>query len=111
MSAQVTQPQQHSEQQQHQYFYQQMQVGPSIPTTRKPQIPAFGHPLANVLPPQPSQPLLQQHQQLHQQQGARTKDTTVTTVTHQDINGVNTVALKDMDHAQMQQMSGYETYV
>ena len=109
-SAPVTQPQL-SEQQQHQYFYQQMQVGPSIPTTRKPQIPAFGHPLANVLPPQPSQPLLQQHQQLHQQQGARTKDTTVTTVTHQDINGVNTVALKDMDHAQMQQMSGYETYV
>merc|ERR1719412_3101911 len=38
----------------HQYFYQQMQVGPSIPTTRKPpqQMPAFGHPLANVLPQQ-----------------------------------------------------------
>ena len=107
MSAQVTQPQQHSEQQQHQYFYQQMQVGPSIPTTRKPQIPAFGHPLANVLPPQPSQPLPPQPLQGH---GARTKDS-VTTVTHQDINGVNTVALKDLDHAQMTQMSGYETYV
>jgi len=31
-------------------------------------------------------------------------------VTHQDINGVNTVALKELD-VQMTAMSGYETYV
>lgn len=92
----------------HQYFYQQMQVGPSIPTTRNKQIPAFGHPLANVLP--------QQQPQLQQQRRLRTlceKDNvaSVTAVTHQDINGVSTVAMKDLDSVQMTAMSGYETYV
>jgi len=113
----------------HQYFYQQMQVGPSIPTTRKPpqQLPAFGHPLANVLPPlqqQTAVPIQQQQAQLTQQTAApplpptrrtaplrtlREKERDVV-VTHQDINGVNTVALKELD-VQMTAMSGYETYV
>ena len=114
----------------HQYFYQQMQVGPSIPTTRKTpqQMPAFGHPLANVLPPiqqqQTAVPIQQQQNQtaeVPQQAPAppsrrtaplrtlREKERDVV-VTHQDINGVNTVALKELD-VQMTQMSGYETYV
>ena len=113
----------------HQYFFQQMQVGPSIPTTRKPpqQMPAFGHPLANVLPPLQQQTAVSvpvQQQQAQQQSTAappppsrrtaplrtlREKERDVV-VTHQDINGVNTVALKELD-VQMTQMSGYETYV
>ena len=107
----------------HQYFYQQMQVGPSIPTTRKPpqQLPAFGHPLANVLPQQ-QQTAVSQQQQLQATSAPappsrrtaplrtlREKERDVV-VTHQDINGVNTVALKELD-VQMTQMSGYETYV
>lgn len=97
-------------------------------------MPAFGHPLANVLPP------IQQQQQtavpIQQQQAQTTTATSATAVpqppappsrrtaplrtlrekerdvvvTHQDINGVNTVALKELD-VQMTQMSGYETYV
>lgn len=101
----------------HQYFYQQMQVGPSIPTTRKQQqIPAFGHPLANVLPPQQTQSR-QRRQPPPPPSSLRTlnekevmQQTSVTAVTHQDINGVSTVAMKDLD-VQMTAMSGYETYV
>ena len=113
----------------HQYFYQQMQVGPSIPTTRKTpqQMPAFGHPLANVLPPiqqqQTAVPIQQQQNQTTEVpqppappsrrtaplRTLREKERDVV-VTHQDINGVNTVALKELD-VQMTQMSGYETYV
>ena len=113
----------------HQYFYQQMQVGPSIPTTRKTpqQMPAFGHPLANVLPPiqqqQTAVPIQQQQNQTAEVpqppappsrrtaplRTLREKERDVV-VTHQDINGVNTVALKELD-VQMTQMSGYETYV
>ena len=113
----------------HQYFYQQMQVGPSIPTTRKTpqQMPAFGHPLANVLPPiqqqQTAVPIQQQQNQTAETtqppappsrrtaplRTLREKERDVV-VTHQDINGVNTVALKELD-VQMTQMSGYETYV
>ncbi len=110
----------------HQYFYQQMQVGPSMPTTRvvkQVPIPAFGHPLANVLPashqPQQQPPPLptRQMQQPSSRRALRTlveqkQDvvTQATVVTHQDINGVNTVAMKDLD-VQMSAMSGYETYV
>ena len=103
--------------QQHQYFFQQMQVGPSIPTTRKPQIPAFGHPLANVLPPHPAAAVSAAASSVQPQQQRRTALRTVrekdvvTTVTHQDINGVNTVALKDLDVQMTAGMSGYETYV
>ena len=91
-----------------------MQMGPSIPTTYNPavaasnprsqnQIPAFGHPLAQVLPQQPSS----SHQRPQPQplRPLREKDVLVT---HQDINGVNTIALKDME---MTNISGYETYV
>ena len=106
----------------HQYFYQQMQPGPSMPTTRKSPMPAFGHPLANVLPQQnqntqdgplpvgptpPKQLPVQAQRRTAPLRTLREKDVVVT---HQDINGVNTVALKDLD-VQMTQMSGYETYV
>jgi hypothetical protein len=115
---QQKQQQQQQQQQQYQHFYQQMQVGPSLPTTAtasgvpiNARHPAFGHPLAHVLPntppmpPQRSVPLTSPRTHLRE----TTKDI-VTAVTHQDINGVNTVALKDID-VQMTSMSGYETYV
>ena len=98
-------------QQSHHHFYQQMQMGPSIPTTYNPatsnprsnQLPAFGHPLAQVLPQQPPPQRSQPQQQ--PLRPLREKDVLVT---HQDINGVNTIALKDME---MTNISGYETYV
>ncbi len=126
---------------QHQHFYQQMQIhsGPSLPTTyatpasaaamMRPHHPAFGHPLAHVLPTQGNP--LQQVVQVPQRHSARAggpggggvppdsgggggkPDPVITAVTHQDINGMtaaNTVAVKDMD-MQMTALSGYETYV
>lgn len=98
--------------QSHHHFFQQMQMGPSIPTTynSRPH-PAFGHPLAQVLPPHPhpSMPLRSGRSNMQPLRTLREKDV-VTAVTHQDVNGVNTVALKDID-VQMSAVSGYETYV
>ena len=101
-------------QQSHHHFYQQMQMGPSIPTTYNPatsnprsnQLPAFGHPLAQVLPQQPALPQRSLPAQQQLLRPLREKDVLVTH--NQDINGVNTVALKDME---MTNISGYETYV
>ena len=114
---QQTQQQQQQTQQSHHHFYQQMQMGPSIPTTYNPQavastnprsnqLPAFGHPLAQVLPQQPALPQRSLPAQQQLLRPLREKDVLVTH--NQDINGVNTVALKDME---MTNISGYETYV
>ena len=108
------QTQQQQTQQSHHHFYQQMQMGPSIPTTYNPatsnprsnQLPAFGHPLAQVLPQQPALPQRSLPAQQQLLRPLREKDVLVTH--NQDINGVNTVALKDME---MTNISGYETYV